>query len=329
MRPGAIEPILALVDGRAFLAWQIRELSRFGVTEIILVCPAVTTAQDIALRAAARHLPRPMSLAIASEVTPSLLARLDERVLICDPLRLFDGNLANLLAEAASNPAGARTLLLPNFDDTGLAVVPRDKLEQDERPSRNTIARGRIVRPGEGAVRLAPRPALFLDRDGTLNVDHGYVGTIDRFAWIDGAREAIAQATEEGWHVFVVTNQSGVGRGYYDEAAVETLHAWLADEVRRARGTIDDMRFCPFHPDAALPQYREASNWRKPAPGMLLDLIQAWELDPRDCHMIGDQPSDVAAADAAGVRGHLFTGGSLAAFVAPLLAHAAPPLTAA
>jgi D-glycero-D-manno-heptose 1,7-bisphosphate phosphatase len=176
---------------------------------------------------------------------------------------------------------------------------------------------------------LAPRPALFLDRDGTLNVDHGYVGTIDRFAWIDGAREAIAQATEEGWHVFVVTNQSGVGRGYYDEAAVETLHAWLADEVRRARGTIDDMRFCPFHPDAALPQYREASNWRKPAPGMLLDLIQAWELDPRDCHMIGDQPSDVAAADAAGVRGHLFTGGSLAAFVAPLLAHAAPPLTAA
>jgi D,D-heptose 1,7-bisphosphate phosphatase len=165
---------------------------------------------------------------------------------------------------------------------------------------------------------LLHRPALFLDRDGVINVDHGWVGTRDRFEWIPGALDAIHAATDAGWHVFVVTNQSGVARGHYDEAAVATLHAWVADEARRAGGTIDDIRYCPFHEDAVVPAYRRVSDWRKPAPGMLLDLIRAWELDPARCVMVGDQESDLMAANSAGIAARRFTGGNLAEFVRPI-----------
>jgi D-glycero-D-manno-heptose 1,7-bisphosphate phosphatase len=167
--------------------------------------------------------------------------------------------------------------------------------------------------------RLLHRPALFLDRDGVINIDHGYVGSRGRFEWIPGAREAIRAATDAGWHVFVITNQSGVARGYYDEAAVAALHEWMTEEVRCAGGTIDDIRYCPFHPDAAVPAYRHASNWRKPAAGMLLDLMRAWELDPVRCALIGDQETDMAAAHAAGIQGIRFFGGNLADFVHPIL----------
>jgi D-glycero-D-manno-heptose 1,7-bisphosphate phosphatase len=163
------------------------------------------------------------------------------------------------------------------------------------------------------------RPALFLDRDGVLNVDHGWVGTRDRFEWMPGALAAIRWATQAGWHVFVVTNQSGVARGFYDEAAVRSLLDWMAEQAHRAGGTIDDARYCPYHEAAVVPAYRQAHPWRKPAPGMLLDLIRAWELDPARCRLVGDQASDLQAAAAAGVAGHLFPGGDLLEFVRPLL----------
>ena len=176
-----------------------------------------------------------------------------------------------------------------------------------------------FARANEEIPRVLRRPALFLDRDGVINVDHGYVGSRERFEWTPGAREAIRLATEAGWHVFVVTNQSGVARGHYDEAAVQELNAWMTDEVRRAGGTIDDIRYCPFHEDAAVGAYRRASDWRKPAPGMLLDLIRAWELAPARCILVGDQPSDMAAAAAAGIAAHRFEGGNLAEFLRPLV----------
>lgn len=163
------------------------------------------------------------------------------------------------------------------------------------------------------------RPALFLDRDGVLNVDHGHVGTRARWEWIPGAKAALRAATEAGWHVFIVSNQSGVARGLYPEAAVPALMRSVADEVRAAGGTIDDWRYCPFHPEAPLAEYRRASDWRKPGPGMLLDLIRAWALDPGRSLMVGDQPSDLEAAKAACVSGYLFPGGNLSAFLAPLL----------
>ena len=166
---------------------------------------------------------------------------------------------------------------------------------------------------------LRGRRALFLDRDGVVNVDHGYVHSLDGFEWTEGALDAIRHATASGWHVFIVTNQSGVARGLYDEAAVRRLLDWIADEARREGGSVDDFRYCPFYRDASVAAYRAISDWRKPAPGMLLDLVRAWELDPARCIMIGDQPSDIQAAAAAGISGVLFPRGNLLSFLRSIL----------
>jgi D-glycero-D-manno-heptose 1,7-bisphosphate phosphatase len=176
-----------------------------------------------------------------------------------------------------------------------------------------------LARARQELPRRLRRPALFLDRDGVLNVDHGHVGTRDRWEWMEGALEAIQLATDRGWHVFVVTNQSGVARGFYNEEAVQELLAWVAVEARKFGGTIDDARYCPYHPDGVVPAYCRVSDWRKPGPGMLLDLIRAWDLDTSRCVLVGDQPSDIAAASAAGVRAILFPGGNLREFVEPIV----------
>ena len=163
------------------------------------------------------------------------------------------------------------------------------------------------------------RKALFLDRDGVLNIDHGYVGSRDRFEWVDGALDAIRYASQTGWLVFVVTNQSGVARGHYSEDAVRDLLAWMGEQALAAGGRIDDVRFCPFHPEAEVAAYRQAHPWRKPLPGMILDLLRAWDVDSSRAVMVGDQPTDMQAAAAAGVAGYLFPGGNLLAFLRPIL----------
>lgn len=180
--------------------------------------------------------------------------------------------------------------------------------------------------PAEAPALVAARrrrPAAFLDRDGVLNLDRGYVHRLDDFTWIEGAKAAVKRFNDLGWYVFVVTNQSGIGRGYYVEEDVWTLHRHIQAELRAAGAHLDDWRYCPFHPDGTIARYRQAHPWRKPEPGMLLDLMDHWPVVRERSLLIGDKDTDMAAARAAGVAGHLFTGGDLAAFVNDLGAVAA------
>lgn len=155
------------------------------------------------------------------------------------------------------------------------------------------------------------RPAVFFDRDGVLNHDDDYVGSVDRFRWIDGAPEAIRLANDLGYYVFVVTNQAGVARGYYDEGAVQSLHLWMADELRERGAYVDDWRYCPYHPEASVDRYRSVHAWRKPSPGMIVDLLQQWPVDVERSLLVGDKESDCEAARAAGVEPIFFEGGNL------------------
>lgn len=167
---------------------------------------------------------------------------------------------------------------------------------------------------------VARRGAVFFDRDGTLNVDIGYAHRPDQIRWIPGAMEAIKRVNDAGLLAFVVTNQAGVARGYYGDEEIEVLHAWMQAQFKSVGAHIDAWAYCPHHPDFT----EGGCSHRKPEPGMLRDLIAAWDVDPAASLMVGDQPTDVQAAQAAGVSGLRYEGGNLDALIATALA-ALPP----
>lgn len=170
---------------------------------------------------------------------------------------------------------------------------------------------------------LAPasalRPAVFLDRDGVLNEDFGYVGKVERVVMMTGAAAAVRRINAAGFFAFVVTNQSGIARGLYSEADYFAVRRHIHGVLAAAGGRIDAERYCPFHPEGTISAFRRDSPWRKPRPGMILDLMAAFPVDPARSFLIGDKASDLEAAAAAGLASHLFPGGDLDAFLAPLL----------
>ena len=148
--------------------------------------------------------------------------------------------------------------------------------------------------------RLLRRAAL-LDRDGVLNVDHGYVGRIADFEWLPGVPAALAQLQQAGYALVVVTNQSGIARGYYSEADFAALSAHMRAELAAQGVTLDAVYHCPHLPQAELAAYRQDCGCRKPRPGMITRAAAELGLDLAASCLFGDKPSDIQAGRAAGV----------------------------
>jgi D-glycero-D-manno-heptose 1,7-bisphosphate phosphatase len=165
-----------------------------------------------------------------------------------------------------------------------------------------------------------PRPALFLDRDGVINVDKSYIFRREDFEWVEGAQDVIRRFNAMGWWVFVVTNQSGIARGYYTEEQMQALHDWMTAELAAANIHIDRIYHCPFHEEGTIPRYTRDSYDRKPKPGMLIRAMTDFPVIKDRSFLIGDKQADLEAAQAAGVRGFLFTGGDLSQFADWVLA---------
>ena len=164
-------------------------------------------------------------------------------------------------------------------------------------------------------IRQTRRPAVFLDRDGVLNVDHDYVHRPDQIDWTPGAIIAVRRLNELGYRVVVVTNQAGVAHGHYEEEAVHALHAWMRDELAKYGAFIDVFYHCPYHPEGKVERFRLSHIDRKPGPGMILRALTDLEIDKDRSFLIGDKQTDIAAAEAAGIPGFLFSSGNLADFV--------------
>lgn len=154
------------------------------------------------------------------------------------------------------------------------------------------------------------QPALFLDRDGIINVDHDYVCRREDFEFIDGIFGLCRHASNLGFRIFVITNQAGIGRGYYTEQDFHDLTGWMCEVFRSEAIHIDKVYFCPFHAEHGIGKYKIDSPFRKPGPGMILQAAAEFDIDLAGSVLLGDRESDVQAGLAAGVgRNLLFRAG--------------------
>ena len=149
--------------------------------------------------------------------------------------------------------------------------------------------------------------AIFFDRDGVLNEEVGYLWQIDKFKWIDGARDAIRFCNERGLLAIVVTNQSGIARGLYMAREVDNLHDFMQRSLSEVGAHVDGFYYCPHHPD-----FSGECSCRKPKPGLIVRACENFKINPAQAILFGDSERDIAAARAAGLRaGIFFTGGNL------------------
>lgn len=145
------------------------------------------------------------------------------------------------------------------------------------------------------------KPALFLDRDGIINIDHGYVYQSSQFEFVTGIFDVVRAAHQAGFLIVIITNQSGIGRGYYNEDQFHTLMGWVSQQFQEHEGAIDAVYFCPHHPTEGISTYRQNCLCRKPKPGMIKQAATEHNIDLSRSVLIGDSWSDIQAGATAGI----------------------------
>jgi D-glycero-D-manno-heptose 1,7-bisphosphate phosphatase len=154
------------------------------------------------------------------------------------------------------------------------------------------------------------RPALFLDRDGVINVDHAYVYRQADFQFVDGVFDLARHACALGYYLFVITNQAGIARGYYSEEDFHKLTVWMCARFEAEGAPVDKVYYCPYHAEHGIGRYKLDSPLRKPRPGMILQAADEFGVDLARSVLVGDMATDIQAGEAAGVgRSLLFRPG--------------------
>lgn len=279
--PSFTEPFL-LAEGEGFLDCNVLDLPlRLGLQDAAL-----------AARPAAAPLPE-------ADATPDTLALVRPEA------------LAEALAPHPDMPLHA---LLQ-------AVATRGSLRRlaYERPSYSTATPAEAERALEDLPGLLRRPAVFFDRDGVLNADHGYVHRPQDFHWTPGAIQAVKLVNDTGRLAIVITNQSGIARGYYGPEDFTRLMDWAARDLVAHGAHLDAVYHCPHHPTKGQGPWRTACDCRKPGPGLIDQALADWDIDLAASLVVGDKPRDLEAGAARGVPGALFEGGDLRAFLAAII----------
>jgi D-glycero-D-manno-heptose 1,7-bisphosphate phosphatase len=150
-----------------------------------------------------------------------------------------------------------------------------------------------------------PHSAVFLDRDGVINCDKGYVHKRQDFEFIDGIFDLVRHAYEQKYKIIVITNQAGIARGYYTEDDFHQLTKWMCQQFSSAGAPIDRVYFSPFHPTAGIGQYLKDDDSRKPHPGMILQAREDLAIELSSSLLIGDKLSDIQAGVSAGIGTNL------------------------
>lgn len=341
-------------DTSALLALRVGQLIRFGLCDVVLLVAETArpplaawngrTVAGARIRLASAPAGGDLAAAVAG------IDDLAETFLLADRRRIVDADLCPVLAPPL--PPGVVGRLVTIADaaaparETGLRLLRTSELRRtpaiaaiDLDPAladrfETTPVAGRLwdlrgVDPAAASAEIAAhlfRPAVFLDRDGVLNVDTGYTYRPDDLAFTPTAIAAVRALNRAGRWVIVVTNQSGVARGYYTEADVARFHAEMQRRLMIEGAHVDAFYHCPYHPKGTVAAYAREHADRKPGPGMILRALADWPIDRAGSLLIGDRDSDLEAAAAAGIAGRAIEAdtGDLAALVARHLAEATP-----
>ena len=159
------------------------------------------------------------------------------------------------------------------------------------------------------------KKVIFLDRDGVINEDNGYVGFRNNFVWMPGSIKTFRYLVGKNYNIFVITNQSGIARGFFSESDVLRLHQYILDKLRKNNCYINQIYYSPFHKEGIIKKYKKNSNCRKPGIKIYKDIKRDWGIRGKNFYMIGDQITDMMFAKKAGIKGKLFKGNNLYNFI--------------